>query len=188
MWEGSSTEVSSWYPKSARWASFTPCGDVHRGWMLDVWKCLRAYQDGYWLVTLHTHGDYWEIRSPAPWPTIPFTLSRHWANHSMPYPNNVEHQARKQQELSHWFDSTLNRTPVLPYHMQGLCCTDLTTAPSKRWGGWGCASKCYLAQTKTRFNKLKTPVWMWNWGNDWVHWLAWRNARQKIPHLRMVHK
>ena len=33
---------------------------------------------------------------PAPWPTIP--LSRIiWANQSLPYPNNAEHQAREQQ-------------------------------------------------------------------------------------------
>ena len=38
------------------------------------------------------------------------TLSQHWANQSLPYPNNDKHLARKQQVyifISHWFDSTI---------------------------------------------------------------------------------
>ena len=37
---------------------------------------LRSYQDGYWLLTVHTYSEcivlsHWEIRLPAPWPDIP---------------------------------------------------------------------------------------------------------------------
>ena len=54
----------------------------------------------YRLVAVHTHGNlivlpHWDNRPPAPWAFIP--LSWHWANQSLPYPNNAECQARKWQ-------------------------------------------------------------------------------------------
>ena len=58
-----------------------------------------------WLVTVHTHGSfivlpYWDIRLLAPWPAIPLTLSWHWANQCLPYPNNTAHQTRIQEPTS----------------------------------------------------------------------------------------
>ena len=52
---------------------------------------------------VHTPGDFivlphWDTRPPPPWPTISLSaLSWHWTNHSLPYPNNAEHQDRKWQ-------------------------------------------------------------------------------------------
>ena len=44
------------------------------GWLVSSfisWQHLRSYQNGYWLVTVHTHGDFivlphWETRPSAP--------------------------------------------------------------------------------------------------------------------------
>ena len=77
-----------------------------------------SYQDGYRFVTVHTHGDFIVLphlntRPPAPWPAShSVTLSWHWANQSLPNPNNAKHQARKRQVLILkslvWLDKVLN--------------------------------------------------------------------------------
>ena len=47
-------------------------------WSFASFQYLRSYQDGYWLVTVRTHGDFivlahWEIRPPTRWPDIPLS-------------------------------------------------------------------------------------------------------------------
>ena len=73
-------------------------GVLHPGNM--VW----SYQDGYRLVTVHTHGDcvvlpHWETRPLAPWPAIssPVALSWHRANQLLSYLINAEQLVRKWQ-------------------------------------------------------------------------------------------
>ena len=66
---------------------------------------LATCQDGYRILTVHTYGEcivlpHWETRPPAPWHDMishSVTSSCHWANQSLPYPNNAEHQFRKRQ-------------------------------------------------------------------------------------------
>ena len=61
---------------------------------------LRSDQDRTRIVTvMHTHGNFmvlphWDTRPQDPWPD-PF--SWHWANQSLPYPNNAERPASKWQ-------------------------------------------------------------------------------------------
>ena len=75
---------------------------------------LRSYQNGYWLMTVCSHGDfivltYWDTsHQQALWPDIPVTLFWHWANQSLPYPNNAEHLARKRQ-VPIWYIIGLTR-------------------------------------------------------------------------------
>ena len=47
-------------------------------WTFRSWHHLRSFQDRYWLVMVHTHGDlivltHWEIRPSASWPDIPLS-------------------------------------------------------------------------------------------------------------------
>ena len=64
---------------------------------------LRSYQDGYRLVTVHTHGDFMMLHSEKPGCqhhdliSHSVTLSWNWANHSLPSPNNAERLANKRQ-------------------------------------------------------------------------------------------
>ena len=58
--------------------------------------------DGYRLVTVHTYGNFivlthWNTRPPAPWASHSVALSWQWANQSLSYANNVEHQAKEWQ-------------------------------------------------------------------------------------------
>ena len=62
-------------------------------------------------MTVHTHCHvivllHWETRLSAPW-THSLTLSWHWTNQSLPYPNNADHQLENGTYtfVSHWFDS-----------------------------------------------------------------------------------
>ena len=85
----------------------------------------RSYQDGHWLVTVRTHGDFIvqphsEIRPPAPWPNIPLSpIILTWVNLSTPYPINVKHQARSdkyQFYKSFSWQLTGNWNPNLLHH------------------------------------------------------------------------
>ena len=75
----------------------------HIGQCTDLWQCslmatLQCCPSG---KPCHQHCD---LISHS------VTLSCHWANQSLPYPNNVDHLARKQQAsifIGHWFDSTM---------------------------------------------------------------------------------
>ena len=47
-------------------------------WLVVLATPMSSYQDGYQLVTVHTHDNiillpHWEIRLPAPWHDIPFS-------------------------------------------------------------------------------------------------------------------
>ena len=65
----------------------------------------KSYQDGYQIVTVHTHGDFivllhWEIRLPAHAPishTVTILYCTGWynsTNQSFHYPINAKHQDR----------------------------------------------------------------------------------------------
>ena len=99
-------------------------------WSLTSCQNLRSYQEGYQLVTVHTHDDFialshWETRPPAPWPGITLSyiiltlsqpvLDNEWANQSFPYPNNAERLARKQQVSIFKSSAWLNREPNARY-------------------------------------------------------------------------
>ena len=73
-------------------------------------------------MTVYTHCHFimlphWKTRLSAPW-THSVTLSWHWTNKSLPYPNNADHHLGSDTYtiLSHWFDSIKVRTSeVLKY-------------------------------------------------------------------------
>ena len=83
----------------------SPPWDVSDGWMVSntinkatrlfvviftSWQHLRSYQDGYWVVTVHTHGNFillphWDSKLPASWPDftvshiiLTLSLTSHW--------------------------------------------------------------------------------------------------------------
>ena len=68
----------------------------------------RTYQDGHWLLTMHTHADFivlphWKPKPPSSGQHYDLishsdTLSWHWANQSLPCPTNAKRQARKQEQ------------------------------------------------------------------------------------------
>ena len=80
----------TWYINEWTWSSSVICCFTSQ-------QRLRSYQDGHWLVTVCTHGDF--IVLPH-WHTSCHhhdLISWHWANQSLPFPNNDQHLARKQQ-------------------------------------------------------------------------------------------
>ena len=97
-----------------------PVLNMHKGlfvcWSFTCWQ----FQDGYWLVTVLTHGDFRvlphsETRPLASSPDIPLSyIILTLRKLTLPYPNNAERQASINY-ISHCFGSTGNRTPDLPH-------------------------------------------------------------------------
>ena len=98
-------------------------------WNFTFWQHLRSYQDQCRLVTVHTHGNFivlsqWgkRIRPPAPCPNIPFShiiLILSWTAPVL-LMLSTKLGSDKYQFSCHWFDSTENRTPDLPYWRHAL--------------------------------------------------------------------
>ena len=97
------------------WQSVTK-GSLFGCWSFTSWSHLRSYQDRYQLATIHA----WQLHSASLlgtlWPDIPL---KHWANQSLPYPNNPKRLARKQQayilKSLVWFNLDWNHWVRIPW-------------------------------------------------------------------------
>ena len=106
-----SGSMTLWVMVVSCW-SFTPC------------QHLRSYQDGYWLVTAKTHGNFivlhhLKVTVLAPWPNIPLT-------HIIMTPSQpvialsysfqaADPKTKSINSVSQLFNWTGNQTPGLPH-------------------------------------------------------------------------
>ena len=90
-------------------------------------QLLRVYQNGLRLVTVHTYSDFalllhWDTKLPAPWPDILLSLNTELTS---PCTILLKLSARAMARqisifISHWFNSTWNRTPDVPHARRAL--------------------------------------------------------------------
>ena len=86
------------------------------GWSFTTWQYVGSYQDGYRLVTVHTHGNF-IVKNLATSNVTQYPTQPHYPAAELtspcPIPLNAERQTEKQEQyicIGHCFDSTENHS------------------------------------------------------------------------------